>query len=116
MSELATVEVEIDITGHGKIIVNGEDVAKQVASMNIIMASSEPTKVFIETITQGAKFKGPGIVYLKGEVLPISTVLRSLDPSEVDKAALDRQGWGDEKSLTEHIIDIICEAADATES
>lgn len=112
----AEFDIDVNAIGRGKIMVNGADISDKISGFQVISESGENPKVLVGHRTKGLKIKGEGIVYLQADVIPMSTIIRSLDPEAIEKEALSRQGWADDTSVTEHILQVIAEQCDATES
>jgi hypothetical protein len=111
-------EVYIETTGLGikNVMLNGEEVSDRVRAASIHLAQGEVPRIILEQHTKGGKFKGPGIVYTQATEIPMSTIIRSLDPAVIEQEALSRQGWGEDKTYTEIVLGVIGEQCDAIES
>lgn len=106
MSDLATWEIEHGI-GTGTIKVNGEDVSHMVRGLSLDLAVKEVPVLTLQLSGRNGKIVGEGIVEVMGE----GPDLTALDAEEIEAEALARQSWGETKSLTQLIIDIIQERA-----
>lgn len=115
---MQTAEFEIDLSGdQPTIIVNGIDVTTQVRAWTVTGQSGDVPKLFLESPTLDGNVLGSGVVNIIRPGTPdASLVVRSLDPKMVEQEALNRQGFGEDKSLVEIVLDVISEALDAAES
>lgn len=89
-----------------KVEVNGQDVSDIARSATLFLAHGQVPTLTLELRGSEGSIEGEGIVevgYDRG------LNLDDLDPEEIEGEALSRQQWGDDKTLTEHILDVIRE-------
>lgn len=114
---VAKFEIELTSVGVGsKVVVDGQDVSNQVASMALLAKPGEPTVLQLQMFTSGL-VKGEGIVETYIDNLKTMRVwLSQVNSQEVDRRAMDRGTWGDGSTLTDHVLDVLLEMIDETES
>lgn len=113
---MATFEVELDPLGHGRVIVNGEDVSREVMALQIDAAVREPTILRLQ-MKPGytGKMSGEGIVQV-GIPVDLDGLLAGMDPEELESEAAARLGWGDGSNLTAKIIEVLRERINGAQS
>lgn len=109
-SGLASVKVESTGPGRAKVTVNDKDVSSFVTGLSVDMAVGEVTKFVLEGNSLETVVEGPGVVIVPVRPLPVSLVIRGLDPKELEAAALERMQWGEDRSLAECMLDVLSEA------
>ncbi len=90
----------------GKIIVNDQDVTKDVESFQITALKGEVTTLTLWVKGQAGSLKGEGIVEISSLLVQ---AIDELDPEEIEAEALARQGWDSGQSIVSTVIDLIKE-------
>lgn len=114
-SQFATVEATLGVLGKGsEIIINGQDVSLLIDGFHVSSGVRDVTRFVVEGPALNTKIKGEGIVEVMVDAIPISMLLRNLDPAEIEAAALARLEWGD-GTITEKVLEVLIEAAEEAE-
>jgi hypothetical protein len=111
----ATVEMELGPLGKGRVVINGQEVSQHLTGLILQSAVGEVPRLTLSGPTINTVLRGEGIVEVFGDVPPVSIIIRTLNAAAIEAEALGRSEWGDSKSLTEHILDVIAEAAEEAE-
>lgn len=110
---LATVRLTADPAG-SRLEVNGEEVRAKAAQVTI--AAGEVPTVAVWQFAGEAVIEGQGIVQVMADggspKAALLEWLALLDPEELERQALDRQGWGS-AGLAKDILQVIAELAEA---
>jgi hypothetical protein len=107
----ARFTIETDAVGFSRIAINGQDRTKEVSGYRVESVLGQPTVV---TLWQSAKgeIQGEGIVYVEPHGSEdLAAFVEQLDPEEVEKAAIERDALDPTKSLTQHMLDVVADAA-----
>lgn len=103
---MAQFEIDLEPVG-GTIIIDGRDISDQVYSVVVSSEAGRATELHLE-LRRGSegKIKGEGVVYVTSAAVE---GLEDLDPEEIEAEALSRMDWTSEKSVTEHVLEVIKE-------
>lgn len=112
---MAKFEIDVEPVGRGKIVVDGQDISNSVKAVSVLATAGEPTLLQLQMFGSGT-LKGEGIIETYSED-PRAFVmwLKSLNRQDIDQQAMNRGGWGDSSTLTDHVLDILLEMLDETE-
>lgn len=113
---MAKFEIEVNAIGKGKVVVDGRDISNDVQALSLISATREPTILQLQ-MAGSAVLQGEGIVETySNDPKMFADWLRQVNRKDVDSRALERGGWGDGSTLTDHVLDVLLEMLDETES
>lgn len=112
----ATVVAEVNALGRGRVFVNDDEIGEYLTGFSFEARVGEVPHFFLTGPTVATRIKGEGIVVVSSEPIPVSILVRSLNAQAIETEALSRMEWGDDRSLTQHILDVIAEAAEEAEN
>lgn len=107
------VEIEVNAVGHGSCLIDGQDVSSLLAGIRFESEANHATQVYLrlrpgcEIVLQGEALVSPEQDRLAKEVL--IKIIEGLNPTTIEKAALEGAGWDDEEGTTAAIIRVIKE-------
>jgi hypothetical protein len=108
--ELAEFEVEVNAVGHGRVVVNDEDLSREVSGVTVSTAPGQPTVLTLHHLGAAGRITGQGVVHVvtasAGEAL--AELLGGLDAEEIERLALERMAW-QEGTLTTHVMAVLRE-------
>lgn len=89
---LASFTIDVDELGHGHIELNGQEVAEQVAELQVRTRPGEPTIVVVRQVVGATQIDGEGIVHVQAEGLDEASTVRefldNLDPNALEQLVL----------------------------
>lgn len=105
--------------GSSKVEVNGEDVSARVQTVQFVHGAGPevPTLILHEFVA--GSIEGEGVV----QVVPpeqaaardeLVNLIDKLDPAEVERAALNDMGWGDDSSVAQAVFEYVKKALRGT--
>ncbi len=107
--------IHVDPVGFGEVRVNGRDVTDETTGFRVESVMGQPTILTLYHSGQGA-LSGDAIVqaveHHEDEAAVIKAFLSNLDPGVIEKAALERQGWGGDSTVTAEVFAILAKIAD----
>ncbi len=102
---ISTVELDLDGSGHGTVVVNGEDITASVSGLQLVCDGSTPRLVLHQRA--GAKVHVEGIVEVVVPGTSIHDFLKSVSPNELEQRTLEH----DEVSVPEAFLKVLTEMA-----
>lgn len=112
----AKFNIKVGAIGRGsEVTVNEVDVTQNLNAFALFASASDPTILQLFTYGEGV-VEGEGIVEIhRDDRKSLGEFLRQVNPKTVDERALNRSGWGDNATLTEHVIAVLLEMLDETQ-
>ncbi len=111
MSGLAKFSVDVTSSGHGKVVINGNDVSESVNGLALESRVGQPPLLRLYFLAAAGPIEGEGIVHVVEDQVDwraqLRTSLGRIDPRILEKEVLKRCGWGD--SATEATLNILKE-------
>lgn len=100
-NQLAEFDVEVSATGIGRVTINGEDVTDRLTGVRLDSAHGGTPVLTVWHAGAFGDVKGVGVVRVVDQDNGESTAawLANLDPAELDKAVLERMGWGESETM-----------------
>lgn len=104
-------KISIGPVGIESVMVGDQDLTAEVSAVQIVSADREVTELILQC-------HGPVEIEGEGSILiarpgALAEAIQTLDPKKVEEEALNRGGWGQSKTLTENVIDVIVEKLNA---
>lgn len=107
--------IDVSMNGRGTCTVDGKDVSRDIHAIALFAKTGEPTVLQLYSYAEGI-LEGEGVVevYVDNRKA-LGEFLRTVDSKVVDKRALGRSSWGDQATLTDHVIAVLLEMLDETQ-
>lgn len=102
---ISQVDLNLDGSGHGTVVVNGEDITRTVVALQLVCDGSTPRIMLHERA--GVKAHVEGIVEKVVHGTSVLDFLKSVSPNELEKRTLDK----DTMSVPDAFIEVLTEMA-----
>jgi hypothetical protein len=112
--------MDIDATGRGTVVVNGQDVSNEIAGVHTYAVPGEPTTVVLQ-LKPGSdlRLSGEGVVEVEQPMDvrdAMCELLAAINPNMLEAAALERIEYLDEDTsfttvMLEQLVEVIRNAA-----
>ena len=96
---LASFRIEVGPLGHGKIVVNEEDVSTKVTGVEFQVRAGQPSLLTLHTMAATGTIDGEGIVQVSpppSSQASLVDALSAVDAEWLSAEVLRRSGWGDD--------------------
>jgi len=117
MNETYPFRLVIGPTGIKSLVVGPPeeelDVTEVVTGVQVNATPGEVSTLILRQTAGHSVIVGEGIIYVNQEKIDSRLLLDMINPQELDAEAMSRMGWGEERTLSEIILDIIKEKLDA---
>lgn len=100
------VKIEADVIGRGKMSIDGVDVSEIVQGVSVGVFRGMPTEIIVQFVPGDVQIDVEGAIGLMSKE---AQFLEHLDPREVDQEAMNRMEFGEDRTLTELVIEVLKE-------
>lgn len=102
---LSRFELELNANGPGRVVIDGVDISDRAAGVLVDARPGQPPRLVVELVGEGG-IEGLGEALASSPASDLAEFFASIDPEELEKAALSRLGFGD-SDATQAMLDIL---------